>query len=119
MLNLLDGVILTLQQNLSPGDTSIKVSTADALKLNRMAVGDATYLTISDQRGIETMKYTHAGVIAASPGTVVVPVERAQFGTTARTWPKNSCLSVRLTQNVLDLFVAQSIAKTFSEATCT
>jgi hypothetical protein len=115
MLRLLDGVTLTLQQNLTPAATTIKVSAADALKLNKMTVGDIAYLTFMDGRGIETVKYTHSGVITAAPGTVNVPVDRAQLGTTAKAWPKNACLRVHLTEPVLTQFIAEAMVRLATE----
>jgi hypothetical protein len=109
VLKLLDGLTLVAKAPIAPADNQVLISSVDAVKLNAMAVGDHTYLTIKDGRGSEIVKYTHAAPIVVTPGTVNIPVDRAQCGTTRRAWPINACLQPAISGAacVLEEFILQ------------
>lgn len=109
MLTILDGVNLVAHAAIAPADNQVLVSSGDALKLNALAVGDHTYFAVRDGRGVEVFKYTHAAAIVAPPGTINVPVDRAQAGTVRRAWPVKSCLAPSLAQAVLREFICQTM----------
>lgn len=110
MLRILDGLNIVARAAIAPADNQILVSSVDALKLNALAVGDHIYISVSDGRGTEVFKYTHAAPIVAPPGTVNIPVDRAQAGTTRRAWPIKSCLHTACcTEAVLREFIKQVI----------
>jgi len=109
VLRLLDGINLVAQAAVAPADNDILVSSTDALKLNTMAIGDHTYFTVSDGRGIEVVKYTHAAAIVAPPGTIRIPVDRAQAGTVRRAWPIKACFTPSLAEAVLREFICQTV----------
>ena len=110
MLRILDGLNIVARAAIAPADNQILVSSVDALKLNALAVGDHIYLSVSDGRGTEVFKYTHAAPIVAPPGTVNIPVDRAQAGTTRRAWSIKSCLHTACCiEAVLREFITQVI----------
>lgn len=110
MLRILDGLNLVARAAIAPADNQILVSSGDALKLNAMAVGDHTYFSITDGRGTEVFKYTHAAALVTPPGTINIPVDRGQAGTVRRAWPIKSCLHTACcTEAVLREFVMQVI----------
>ena len=108
MLKLLDGLTISAKALIAPADNQVLIASGDALKLNAMAVGDHTYLAITDGRGMELFKYTHAAAIVAPPGTVNIPVDRAQCGTVRRAWPIKACLQPSLAECVLREFICQT-----------
>lgn len=108
MLRILDGLNLVARAAIAPADNQILVSSGDALKLNAMAVGDHTYFSITDGRGTEVFKYTHVAALVTPPGTINIPVDRAQAGTVRRAWPIKSCLAPSLAEAVLREFICQT-----------
>ena len=111
MLKLIDNLTLVLSAGATPMDNTIKVSSVDAAKLNALAVGSHTYLTFADGSRMETVKYTHTAPLAIVPGTMSIPVERGQLGTTAKSWPIKSCLKAVLTVAVVEAMICQKITE--------
>ena len=108
MLRIIDGLSVQLKALLAPADNQALISSSDALRLNELAVGDHIYLALHDGRGSELVKYTHAAVLATPPGTIYIPIDRAQGGTVRRAWPVKVCMSTSLAEVVLREFICQT-----------
>ncbi len=108
MLRILDGLSISLSAALAPADNQVLVSSSDALKLNTLGIGDHIYLGLYDGRGMELVKYTHVAALTTPPGTVYIPVDRAQGGTVRRAWAIKSCLRTALAEVVLREFICQT-----------
>jgi hypothetical protein len=108
VLRLLDGLTINIKAALAPADDQVLISSTDALKLNAMAVGDHTYFALSDGRGTEVVKYTHNAAIVTPPGTVNIPVDRAQCASVRRAWPIKACMYPSLAECVLREFICQT-----------
>lgn len=109
MLRLMPNV-MTIAAPLVVGGNTIVLTGEDAGRVNAcLSPGDHVYLSLLDQRGIETMRYTHNVALAPVNGRVVINVDRAQHDTVRRTWPHGARLHVALTEGVLREFICQSI----------
>lgn len=109
MLRILDGLQFTAMAQIAPGDNDVLLNAADALKLNAMAVGDHTYFAVRDGRGVEVLRYNHTSTVVAHPGTVRIPVDRAQCDTVRRGWSVKSCLYPSLAECVLRELICEQI----------
>lgn len=99
----------SLASTMASGDNALKVSHTDAVMLTQwMQLSDHTYLILQDQRGWETVKYTHTGPITPINGIASLPIDRAQFSTVRRSWPIGQCVLADRSEGTLAEFVQQT-----------
>lgn len=87
-----DCLSLKLAKVLAAADDFIWVSGADAVKLNTIGVGNYINLTISDNRGCETIRYDHVAAWPATGAMKQIPVLRDVGGTGRRNFGVHSCV---------------------------
>ena len=105
-----DGLNLVLAKNAQTGDNFIWLSGAEAYKLNAIGVGNHIHLTLSDNRGCETVRYDHTADWANTSALKQVPVIRNVSGTGSRNFAVHSCVTA-------DWSVAQ-ITELITQAAC-
>lgn len=107
MLKILDHFSARLPKAMLPNDTTLSLHAKDAQKLNALAIGDHTYLTVSHYDRVEEVKYSHSAPITATTGVVAVTVIRGVNGTGLRTLPVSSCVVADTSSYVLREFFCQ------------
>lgn len=103
----------TLRAAITPASTSLLLATGGGAYFN-IGTGNWVYLTIEDGQSVEVVKYTNTGIIVND----TLEVERAQDGTTAKSFPAGACVKVAwnvgqvqalVTQTFIDLFDAETL----------
>lgn len=105
-----DCLNLALAKNAQTGDNFIWLSGAEAYKLNAIGVGNHIHLTLSDNRGCETVRYDHNADWANTSALKQIPVIRNVSGTGSRNFAVHSCVTA-------DWSVAQ-ITELITQAAC-
>ena len=105
-----DCLNLVLAKNAQTGDNFIWLSGAEAYKLNAIGVGNHIHLTLSDNRGCETVRYDHTADWANTSALKQIPVIRNVSGTGSRNFAVHSCVTA-------DWSVAQ-ITELITQAAC-
>lgn len=105
-----DCLNLVLAKNAQTGDNFIWLSGAEAYKLNAIGVGNHIHLTLSDNRGCETVRYDHNADWANTSALKQIPVIRNVSGTGSRNFAVHSCVTA-------DWSVAQ-ITELITQAAC-
>ena len=105
-----DCLNLVLAKNAQTADNFIWLSGAEAYKLNAIGVGNHIHLTLSDNRGCETVRYDHTADWANTSALKQIPVIRNVSGTGSRNFAVHSCVTA-------DWSVAQ-ITELITQAAC-
>lgn len=101
---------LVLAKPMTSSDNVMSLSAQDAAVLNStMSAGDHIYFTLVDQRGFETIKYTHTSPLSVVAGVAPAMIDRAQHNTVRKSWPMAQCLLVLNTEGVLREFICANI----------
>lgn len=98
----------TLRAAITPASTQLLLAAGGGAYF-AIGTGNYVYLTVEDGNSVEIMKFTNTGIIVNDTLTV----ERAQNGTTAKSFPAGACVKVAwntyqiqdlITQTFIDLF---------------
>lgn len=104
-----DCLRLKLAKVLAAADDFIWVSGADAVKLNTIGVGNYINLTISDNRGCETVRYDHIAQWPATSAPKQIPVLRDVSATGRRNFGVGTCVAADWSVAQMRDFVAQEV----------
>ena len=90
-IKFISNVCVRLTKPMSDTATEITIRTDDAVKLNKLGVGNYTYLVFSYNGNSEVVKYTHTANIPASTKSTVITVERDVEATGVYNFPMKAC----------------------------
>ena len=90
-IKFISNVCVRLTKPMSDTATEITIRTDDAVKLNKLGVGNYTYLVFSYNGNSEVVKYTHTATIPASTKSTVITVERDVEATGVYNFPIKAC----------------------------
>lgn len=113
----------TLRAAITPASLSLPLAAGGGAYFN-IGTGNYVFITVEDGQSVEVMKFTNAGIIVND----TITVERAQDGTTAKSFPAGACVKVAwnvaqiqnlITQTFIDLFDSSVIPPNTIEVSST
>ena len=94
---------------LRPSDTvmTLRITKTWLDALNSIADGNTLYLMLDYYDRFEFVRFDKQGAIQASGGAIKLLVDRAQFGTSAQSWPTGNCVRYELTGEILSAVLTE------------